>query len=77
MISLSTAARIPPEPLQDQMPDQTIAGPEAIWSDDERLAMIAESAYYRAERRGFMPGYDLEDWLAAEAEIDTLLARDR
>ena len=77
MISLSTAARISSEPSPDQMPDQTIADPEDIWSDDERLAMIAESAYYRAERRGFIPGCDLEDWLAAEAEVDTLLARDR
>jgi hypothetical protein len=32
--------------------------------------MIAENAYYRAERRGFLPGYEIEDWLAAEAEID-------
>ena len=31
--------------------------------------MIAVSAYYRAERRGFAPGHELEDWLAAEAEI--------
>lgn len=31
--------------------------------------MIAEAAYYRAQRRGFEPGRELEDWLAAEAEI--------
>ena len=61
----------------DPMPDETIAGGEGHWSDDERLAMIADNAYYRAERRGFMPGYELEDWLAAEREIDALLARDR
>jgi hypothetical protein len=35
-------------------------------------AMIAERAYYRAEKRGFVPGYELEDWLAAEREIATL-----
>jgi Protein of unknown function (DUF2934) len=39
--------------------------------------MIAENAYYRAQGRGFMPGYEFEDWLAAEREIDALLARDR
>jgi hypothetical protein len=44
--------------------------PEAVWDDEERWAMVAENAYYRAERRGFIPGYDLEDWLAAEKEID-------
>lgn len=32
-------------------------------------AMIAEMAYYRAERRGFAPGGELEDWLEAEAEV--------
>ncbi len=35
--------------------------------------MIAEAAYLRAERRGFAPGHEHEDWLAAEAEVDGLL----
>lgn len=34
-----------------------------------REQMIAEAAYYRAQRRGFAEGQELEDWLAAEAEI--------
>jgi hypothetical protein len=29
---------------------------------------IAESAYYKAMERGFEPGYEMEDWLAAEFE---------
>jgi hypothetical protein len=40
---------------------------------EARHAMIAESAYLRAERRGFVPGHETEDWLAAEAEVDALL----
>jgi hypothetical protein len=36
--------------------------------------MIAEAAYLRAERRGFAPGYETEDWLAAESEVDALLS---
>jgi len=32
-------------------------------------AQIAERAYLRAEQRGFVAGYELDDWLAAEAEI--------
>ena len=36
-------------------------------------AMIAECAYYRAERRGFIPGYELDDWYEAEREVATLL----
>ena len=43
----------------------------------ERESMIAESAYYRAEARGFEAGHELEDWLAAEREIDLLLAAER
>jgi hypothetical protein len=34
-----------------------------------RRAMISDEAYYRAQKRGFEPGHELEDWLAAEAEI--------
>ncbi|MFO1401843.1 MAG: DUF2934 domain-containing protein [Steroidobacteraceae bacterium] len=43
----------------------------------EREAMIAEAAYYRAEARGFEAGHELEDWLAAECEIDLLLEAER
>ena len=37
---------------------------------ESREARIAEAAYWRAERRGFSPGGELEDWLSAEKEID-------
>ena len=30
---------------------------------------VAEAAYYRAPNRGFEPGGETQDWLAAEAEI--------
>ena len=30
---------------------------------------IAEAAYWRAHQRGFEPGHELEDWLAAEREL--------
>jgi len=43
-------------------------------SDDQVRAWIAEAAYYRAEKRGFSPGLEDEDWVAAEAEV---LARTR
>jgi hypothetical protein len=35
--------------------------------------MIAQNAYLRAQRRGFEPGQETEDWFAAEAEVDALL----
>ena len=34
-----------------------------------RQAMIADAAYFRAEKRGFAPGHETEDWLAAEIEV--------
>jgi hypothetical protein len=35
----------------------------------QREALIATAAYFRAQKRGFEPGHELDDWLAAEAEI--------
>lgn len=31
--------------------------------------LIAVRAYCKAEARGFEPGHEMEDWLAAEAEV--------
>jgi hypothetical protein len=38
-----------------------------------RAELIRVAAYYRAEKRGFVPGAELDDWLAAEAELDARL----
>jgi hypothetical protein len=54
----------------------TAAGTRPV-SAEARRAMIAERAYLRSERRGFAPGREAEDWLAAEAEIDSLLKAGR
>lgn len=43
------------------------AGPE------QRAALIAEAAFFRAEKRGFAAGHEVEDWLAAESEVDARL----
>ena len=37
---------------------------------EDREQRIAEAAYWRAERRGFEPGHELDDWLEAEREVD-------
>jgi hypothetical protein len=50
-----------------EAPTASFVGPE------RRAALIAEAAYYRAEQRGFAPGHETEDWLAAEAEVDAKL----
>ena len=40
---------------------------------ESHKAMIAESAYFKAERRGFAPGNEVADWLEAEREVDAIL----
>ena len=35
-----------------------------------RLKDIEAAAYLKAERRGFTPGHEMEDWLDAEREVD-------
>jgi hypothetical protein len=36
---------------------------------DEFREMVATAAYYRAEKRGFESGHEMDDWLEAEQEI--------
>jgi hypothetical protein len=36
--------------------------------------MIESAAYLRAESRNFEAGHEVEDWLAAEAEVDNRLS---
>lgn len=38
-------------------------------SEDDRQKMIADNAYFRAQRRNFSPEGIEEDWLEAEAEV--------
>jgi hypothetical protein len=46
-----------------------------IISPRERYEMIATMAYYRAEKRNFEPGYDVQDWLDCESTIDQMLKK--
>jgi hypothetical protein len=48
---------------------RTNAGTSRRPSDQEIREWIAEAAYYRAEKRGFLPGMETDDWVAAEAEV--------
>ena len=42
-------------------------------TSSQRQQMIAEAAYFKAERRGFNGGDAVRDWCEAEAEIDARL----
>jgi len=46
--------------------------PARTISAEELQQKIAIAAYFRAEGRNFEPGRELEDWLAAEAQIDDM-----
>jgi len=59
----------PPKP-------RTAPAARPVVTPDVRRRMIAEAAYLRAEKRGFAPGHEEEDWLAAEIEVDRLLGAD-
>lgn len=63
-------------PSGAQPPEESIVTRGAAEVDPRmREAMISESAYYRSAHRGFEPGQEVDDWLAAESEIDAALAR--
>ena len=49
----------------DSMEQRTTELPSAA----ELYEMIAEAAYYRAQKRGFTPGLEADDWVQAEAEV--------
>lgn len=42
-------------------------------SPEQRWKLIADAAFFKAENRGFAPGGEVADWLAAEMEVDALL----
>jgi hypothetical protein len=70
-------AKAPAKPrAKKATPGTALVVPAAMEiSEDIRRGMIAQAAYLRAERRGFIGGFEKEreDWLAAEAEVDALL----
>lgn len=71
-ISRSSAG---PSPAVDPAANPISRRSATFVEPEQRQEMIAEAAYYRAEHRGFEPGYESEDWCAAETEIDEMLTR--
>jgi len=69
--SASTAAAKPAASAAIQIKPAAKGGKSV--SPAERQRMIAEAAYYIAEKRGFAPGQDVQDWAAAEKKIDAQL----
>lgn len=86
-LATASAAKAAPAPAAKPAPavaaKQTAATAPALKpatlakpvSAGERSRMIAEAAYFLAERRGFSSGYAVQDWLAAERQVDAMLKR--
>jgi hypothetical protein len=70
--SPKTAASLAATELLDSAVPEDGSEPHAM-TEEIRQQMIAEAAYYRAEARDFAPGYELEDWLEAQDDVDRSL----
>lgn len=69
------ATRIPRSPKREPFaaPASAPAPLDVLNFQEARQEMIRVAAYYRAEKRGFVPGMELDDWLAAEADVEARL----
>ena len=65
--SVTSAPATQPTAAAQPAPARRVVSPE------ERARMVAEAAYFRAQRRGFGNGDPARDWVEAEAEIDAML----
>ena len=74
MTSLSTSQAASKSGTSSSAPD-FLSATSGSQPGEERHAMIAEAAYFIAQSRGFTPGCEFEDWLAAERETEQRLAR--
>lgn len=77
----SAASQSAERPTKKAAPRARRAAPQKSAADGitgltahERHALVAQAAYFRAQARGFAAGRELEDWVAAEAEIGAQLA---
>ncbi|CAK0758307.1 hypothetical protein CCP4SC76_3010043 [Gammaproteobacteria bacterium] len=63
--------RIAPEsPARETASASVFTHTPALIDTQRRFEMIREAAYYRAERRGFEPGFEDEDWRLSEEEVN-------
>lgn len=65
---------VEPESDVERVPDQPFEeGVHDTIDPDLRHRLISEAAYRQYAERGYQDGYDLDDWLQAEAEVDHVL----
>jgi len=62
------------KPKSPGKPNSRAMPSDSILESGTRDKLVREAAYFRAERRGFSPGGELEDWVAAERDVDQMVA---
>jgi len=63
----ASVSRIAPKKASKPPQTRTLS---AAADPAERHRLVAEAAYFRAEKRGFVPGHEEMDWLEAEKDFD-------
>ncbi len=69
--SVPNVAPVPDDAREVEQPFAEGAG-DAL-DPDLRHRLVSEAAYGLYAERGYVDGYDVDDWLTAEAEVDHLL----
>ncbi|MFO1350519.1 MAG: DUF2934 domain-containing protein [Gammaproteobacteria bacterium] len=64
-----------PPPAAEAQPAVDTMIATSVANAPDRRSMIAQAAYFKAERRGFSPGQELQDWIEAEQEISAAIDR--
>ena len=74
---IETAEAKPAKPAKPAVAKKTetpsVQTSKAAISLEHRYQMIETAAYFKAQQRGFEAGYHVQDWIAAEKEIDAML----
>ena len=74
-------SRAPPSAVEENRtsaPDRTVVEPAiAPINSIERYRRISDTAYALYAERGYVDGYDVEDWLRAETIVDQSLLEPR
>jgi hypothetical protein len=61
-------------------PQDTILSPTAPSTPinlPDCYTKIAEIAFYKAEKRGFEPGHEIDDWIEAEQELQEMVTKNK
>ena len=66
-VPILDADETPPQPFSEGVEDEL--------DPNLRQRLISDVAYQRYVARGYADGYDLDDWLQAESDVDHMLVR--